>query len=565
MEFKEAEGRFQRLGMKRERGELDEAQYRVEVAKLLVHDADGAFWMIDAESGAWFCNRGEGWVQAEPGAEGGVAADAETGRRLLSTAGRGERRRGRGRRLAALGAVLVLLAAAAALVLLRWPGTLVRPTETTTPLAEQVEVTIASPADGGSVALGQEVGIEAMLLFGSGRVSTARAELQVDGEVVAAQTIQVAIQPGQGILPLSFPWRPKAAGEREVSVAVLLDEGDELLGRATIHLDVVEGSEQLLPEPACTLDAAFLADVTIVPGAVFAPGDHLEKVWQVRNSGTCAWGVDYELVRIGGDDLDADAQVAVPPTASGETANLQITLTAPEAPGTYNNMWRLRNPQHVFFGPLLTLTIAVQSLVETGLPPEAPANLEGWLMEDDHGIRLTWEDRSNNEDAFRVYRQDLEPSIGLAPANSQLFVDRSATCGHIYQYGIVAFNAAGSSELIQSPPVTMPSCAVRDAPPTLVMTVVPTEVVASGTFTVVVEALDDIALAQVRIRGEGTGDPALDAGRIYLCEEASYTARLPLIWSGEVSTTLTLVAVAQDSAGQESEPARVQVWIRPPS
>jgi hypothetical protein len=558
MDFKDAEGRFQRLGMKRERGELDEAQYRFEVAKLLVHDADGAFWMIDAESGAWFCNRGEGWVRAEPGVEGGIAADAGTGARLLSPARRG-------RWLALLGAVLLLAAAATALALVRWPGTLVRPVETTTPLTGQVGVTIASPADGESVALGQEVGIEAMLLFGSGRVSTARAELQVDGEVVAAQTIQVAIELGQGALPLSFPWRPKAAGEHEVSVAVLLDEGDELLGRTTIHLDVMEGSEQLLPEPACTPDAAFLADVTIPTGAVFAPGDHLEKVWQVRNSGTCAWGVDYELVRIGGDDLDADAQVAVPPTASGETANLQITLTAPEAPGTYANMWRLRNPQHVFFGPLLTLTIEVQSLVETGLPPEAPANLEGWLMEDGQGIRLTWEDRSNNEDAFRVYRQDLEPSIGLAPANSQLFVDRSITCGHVYQYGVVAFNAAGSSALIQSPPVAMPPCAVRDAPPTLVMTVVPTEVVASGTFTVVVEALDDIALAQVRIRGEGTGDPTLDAGHIYLCEEASYTARLPLTWSGEVSTTLTLVAVAQDSAGQESEPARVQVWIRPPS
>jgi hypothetical protein len=561
MDFEEAERRFQRLGTMRERGELDGAQYRVEVAKLLVHDADGAFWMIDAESGSWFCNRGEGWTEAEPGA----VAGAEAGVKALGTTGGRARRRGRGRRLAALGVLLVLLAAATVLVLLRWPGSPVRPAETTTPAAGQVEVMIASPPDGGSVAMGQEVGIEATLQFGSHPASTGRAELQIDGEMVAAQTIEAIAQPGQGALPLSFPWRPKAAGEYEVSVVLLLGEGGEVLGQATIHLDVVEGSEQLLPEPACTPDAAFLADVTIPPGARFAPGDHLEKVWQVRNSGTCAWGVDYELVRVGGDDLDAEAQVAVPPTASGETANLQITLTAPEAPGSYANMWRLRSPQHVFFGPLLTLTIDVQSLVETGLLPEAPANLEGWAMEDGQGIRLTWEDRSDNEDAFRVYRQDLEPSIGLAPANSQVFLDRSAACGHTYRYGVVAFNAAGSSGQVLSPPVTTPPCAVRDAPPSLVMTVVPTEVVASGTFTVVVEALDDIALAQVRIRGEGTGDPALDAGRIYLCEEASCTARLPLTWSGEVSTTLTLMAVAQDSAGQESEPARVQVQIRPPS
>jgi hypothetical protein len=552
MDFQEAERQFQRLQAQRERGEMDEAQYRVEIAKLLVRDADGAFWMLDAEAGTWICNRGEGWVEAEPGA--GPATEAR---------GTLRRRRRLGRRLAVLGVLLVLSAAAMAVVLLGWPGSLITPPQTTTVPAGQVEVTIASPPDGGSMALGQEVGIEAMLQGGTQLASMARAVLQVDGETVAAQTVHTTTQPGQGAVPLTFPWRPKAAGEHEVSVAVL-DDGGELLGQATIHLEVAEGSESLLPEPACTPGAAFLADVTIPPGAEFAPGAHLEKVWQVRNSGTCAWGVDYELVRVGGDDLGATGQVPVPSTASGETANLEITLTAPEVPGTYANTWRLRSPHQVFFGPLLTLTFEVRSLIETGLPPAAPANLEAWVTDDDRVVRLTWEDRSDNEDAFRVYRQDVEASIGLVPANSQLFVDRSATCGRTYWYGVVAFNAAGSSTLAQSPPVTTPRCAVRDAPPTLVLTVVPTEVVASGTFTVVVEALDDVSLTQVRIHGEETGDPALDAGRIFVCEEASCSARLPLTWSGEVSTTLTLVAVAQDSAGQESEPARVQIRIRPP-
>jgi hypothetical protein len=99
--------------------------------------------------------------------------------------------------------------------------------------------------------------------------------------------------------------------------------------------------------------------------------------------------------------------------------------------------------------------------------------------------------------------------------------------------------------------------------PTLSLTVVPTQVVAGGTFTVTVQALDDIALAQVLIRGEDTGDPSLDAGRVFGCGEAACAASWPLSWSGEVSTTLTLVAVARDSSGQESEPARVEVRIRP--
>ena len=247
IDFQEAERQFEHLQAERQQGKIDEAQYRVEIAKLLVRDSDGAFWMLDAETGRWVCNRGEGWTEAEPDAEAGAEAlGTARGQRALR---RLARRGGRGwPLLAAIGALLMLSAAATAIVALRWPRSPVTPPEASTVPTGQVGVTIASPPDGGSVAPGQEVGIEAMLQVGSGLASTVRAELQVDGEVIAAQTVHTAMEPGQGALPLSFPWRPKAAGEHEVSVAVL-DDGGELVGQATIHLDVEEGSEQLLPEP----------------------------------------------------------------------------------------------------------------------------------------------------------------------------------------------------------------------------------------------------------------------------------------------------------------------------
>lgn len=560
MDFEQAERQFQRLQAQCQQGELDESQYRVEVAKLLLRDAEGMFWMLDAETGAWFCNRGDGWIKADPGAE--AKAEPPPGRRRGASrlaAGRG----GRWRRWLASAVLVVLLAAAAALVLLRWPENTGRMPAATAEPTTQVEVVIASPPEGGIVALGQEVGIEAMLQIPPNLASAARAELQVDGEAIAAQAVRPAAQPGQAALPLSFPWRPKAAGEHEIAV-IVWDNGGEPLGQATIHLQAAEESGELLPEPACTPDAAFLADVTVPAGAEFGPGARMEKVWQVRNSGTCAWGVDYDLVRIAGQSLGAAAEVPVPPTAAGEVANLEVSLTAPEEPGSYGSSWRLRSPRHIFFGPLLALTVEIKSLVESDQPPAAPAELAARLTEDGQAVRLTWEDRSDNEDAFRVYRQDVEASIGLAPANSQLFVDRSAICGRTYRYAVVAFNAAGSSAATQSAPVSTPRCAVRDMPPSLLFTVVPTEVVASSTFTVVVEALDDVAVAQVLMRGEGTGDAGLDAGRIFACGKDACTATWPLTWTGELSTTLTLVAVARDSAGQESAPARAQIRIRPP-
>ena len=64
-----AEGRFQELQNLRELGQLDDDAYRVEVAKLLFRDERGAFWMLDADEGTWYCNRGTGWEPGDPHAE----------------------------------------------------------------------------------------------------------------------------------------------------------------------------------------------------------------------------------------------------------------------------------------------------------------------------------------------------------------------------------------------------------------------------------------------------------------------------------------------------------------
>jgi hypothetical protein len=95
---------------------------------------------------------------------------------------------------------------------------------------------------------------------------------------------------------------------------------------------------------------------------------------------------------------------------------------------------------------------------------------------------------------------------------------------------------------------------------------VPTQVVASGPFTVIFQAEDDLRVTQVAISGLDTGDPEIDAGRVFSCTEPVCTGSWPLVWTGDLSTTLplTLTAVARDSSGLQSEPARVRVLIRPP-
>jgi hypothetical protein len=551
MDFERAERSFRELKSQRERNHLDEAEFRVQVAKLMLRDDQGTFWMIDADDGTWFCNRGERWEPGDPYAE------VETGATPLPAK---RRRRWHG---LVWSVPLVILVVLVGVIMLqpRWlPLWNLQPTPTGN---TQIQVTIASPADGSQVTLDQEVAIESTLYASSGLQATDRVELQVDGQAVEVRTVRSKVQPGQTSLPLSQPWLPTAVGEHQVAV-VVLSEKDELLGKAIITLQVAETPDEALAELACTPDAMFLADVTIPSGMAFRPGTQMDKVWQVRNSGTCAWGVGYALVRLRGEALNAPDLVPVPPTAAGESGDLVVALQAPSEAGSYTNTWQLRSPDGVLFGPLLSLGIEVKVQAEEGRAPNAPANLEATVTEDGQAVRLTWQDQSDNEDAFRIYREDIEASIGLVPADTQLFVDKTVTCGNTYRYELVAFNAVGASPLSEVAEVSLSPCASVDTPPTLTLTVVPTQVVASGTLTVTFLAADDVGVVQVTVWGEDSGNTQLDAGRTFPCSDLVCSASWTVTETAQISTTLIIAAVARDSSGQDSEPARAQVIVHPP-
>jgi hypothetical protein len=565
MDFERAESRYQVLQAKRNAGELDEETFRVEVAKLLLQDERGTFWMLDADQGAWFCNRGEGWEPGDPRSE------------PLPPHALGRMQKRRVGRLLALGlTLLALLAIAGSLVL--WQSGLDvswNPFRPTPAAHTQVMVSIASPADGAQVALGQEIAIESTIDGMPDLQAVDRVVLQVNGQRLDVQSVQSQGRPEDVSFPLSQPWRPESVGEYQVEVTALSGE-DEPLGTAAIVLQVTEVSDETHPEPACIPDATFVGDVTIPPGTAFPPGVRMDKVWQVRNSGSCAWGVGYELVQLAGAGLIAPDSVPVPPTAAGEAVDLAVTLWAPAEAGVYAHVWQLRSPEGGHFGPTLPLTIEIETLAQEDLPPDAPGDLTATVSDDGAGgvasaghphpptVQLTWSDQSDNEDAFRVYRADQEASIGLAPADAELYVDEEVACGNTYLYSVVAFNAAGISAESISAEVTLPPCAPTDATPSLGLTMVPTQVRASQTFTLLFRASDDLGLDLVVVWGLETGNLALDSGRVFTCTEALCAGTWPLTWTQPTSVPLSVVAVALDSSGQKSEPALLTVTILPP-
>jgi hypothetical protein len=114
--------------------------------------------------------------------------------------------------------------------------------------------------------------------------------------------------------------------------------------------------------PPCVEDADFVADVTVPDGTLVEPGTRIEKVWRIRNSGNCPWQSGFMWVFVGGDQMEAPAVQAVPPTAAGADVDILMTIVAPTSPGSYSGFWRMRGPTGEIFGPTYIVQIEVSSI-----------------------------------------------------------------------------------------------------------------------------------------------------------------------------------------------------------
>ncbi len=120
---------------------------------------------------------------------------------------------------------------------------------------------------------------------------------------------------------------------------------------------------------SCEPNAVFVSDVTIPDGAPVKPGEALNKIWRVRNTGNCAWDATYHIVFNEGAQLDANAEQPLPPTAPGATADITVKMTAPKTAAIYIGKWRLRAPNRALFGQGLLVAVRV---VDPNAPTPTP-------------------------------------------------------------------------------------------------------------------------------------------------------------------------------------------------
>jgi hypothetical protein len=111
--------------------------------------------------------------------------------------------------------------------------------------------------------------------------------------------------------------------------------------------------------PPCTDNLTYIQDLTIPDGSNIAPGQSLDKRWQVTNSGTCNWDARYGLKLITGDAMGVAVLQPLYPARAGTKATLRILFTAPQSAGLYQCQWQAVGPDGQPFGDAFYMEIAV--------------------------------------------------------------------------------------------------------------------------------------------------------------------------------------------------------------
>ncbi len=256
-------------------------------------------------------------------------------------------------------------------------------------VAGKPTVVIASPPSGSQFREGEDVAIQSTSTDSSG---ISRVELIVDGAVVRTDPVPAP----QVSYPLIQTWKA-TAGKHTLSVrayntsnnpsepaAVTISVGSSASPTNIANLQTPGIPTIVLPTAAatdapgqCTNNAAYVSDVTVPDGTVLAPGQTFNKIWRVRNNGTCAWEAGYQFVFVGGEAMTTSTIIVVPYTAPGATADLMVPMTAPAGPGTHAGQWRLKSASGAVFGTTVTVNIKIQP---TPVPPtvtRTPAGCSG--------------------------------------------------------------------------------------------------------------------------------------------------------------------------------------------
>lgn len=159
--------------------------------------------------------------------------------------------------------------------------------------------------------------------------------------------------------PTGDPLATAAAETVAVRLTEAVVETEPPLAETPTSIQAALASETATPIPSatpvateeCEHKASFVSDVTIPDDTNIPAGDEFTKTWRIRNTGTCTWNPEYDLVFDSGNIMAGPTNVSLPAVVlPSDTVDLSVTLQAPNSPGTYKGNWKLRTPEGLIFG-----------------------------------------------------------------------------------------------------------------------------------------------------------------------------------------------------------------------
>jgi pSer/pThr/pTyr-binding forkhead associated (FHA) protein len=429
-------------------------------------------------------------------------------------------------------------------------------------------VSITSPPEGTRLKLGEKVFV---LSVASDRKGIVQVELWVNN--VLYHSVVSPTPQGQPLLSVQQSWKPAVVGRYDLKVKAYNAAG--LIGESeTVVVEVVltpagrgpttrtrptatpaatristiptpptataTPSPTPTAMPTCVSDAAFVADVTVPDGAVFKPGDRIDKVWRLRNSGTCPWGEGYSWVFMAGDQMGAPKTQAVPATDPGDTADIRVSMYAPDVSGTYRSLWRMKDPGDRFLGPRVSVVIWVQ-IPTTSTPTPAPTPT-----------------LPPPEISFRAGKRTLKPGDCTSlywdvEHVREVYLGKTGVVGHDRK--TVCPDKTTTYELFvitDEETIVKTITIIVERPqdiPLAVEMILPGRTAVNQPFNLTVEATNGIGLSEIWWTGEFTGDSELDRTHSFDCA-GKKSCQKTWVLSTTRAGSLTFVANARDVVGK---------------
>lgn len=184
--------------------------------------------------------------------------------------------------------------------------------------------------------------------------------------------------------------------------------------------------------------AQFIADVTVPDGTNFAPSATFQKVWRIKNIGSCVWNAnDVSLIFESGERMGAPTSSTLTTTVSpGQTVDITVNMTAPASAGHYFGYYKFNSASGGMFGIGSTANKAfwVEIYVGSsggGVGYDFTANAASAAWSSGSGsLSFPGNDGNAYGFAFRQANPTLENGIGAGQAGL-LFAPNNVTNGYI--------------------------------------------------------------------------------------------------------------------------------------